>query len=292
MQGYAQGAPAAPARTVHRRRWSLPTRSPLDDVLLDGPPSLLAGLARNFAVELADPLARPPRHGCLVAIALRLGRADTRRQLQTIRQRYPATGLVIVTSGDPANLRNLLGLKADAVSPVEGIESDLPALVRSLRARGPLEIAAAAFEEADGLDPLVRGALLAAVQSMPPVHTVKGLASRIGAAPNRLGERFQAIKRRTGWSCLDLLHAVALWRTVEMLEAGVSLKRALQQLGLDPRTVRRASHGLLGCRPSELLARARELQQAIIKFVEYSLQPGEIDRVPGDIAACRAAEGP
>jgi AraC-like DNA-binding protein len=191
--------------------------------------------------------------------------------LQEIRRQYPTIPLVIITAGDAANLKRLLGLDADAFVTVERIEDELGSVVHSLQHRSPLEVAARAFEEAESLDDVARDAVVTALRSVPPIHTVKALANRLGVRRKRIWDGFRPIQVRTGWSCLDLLHAVALWRTIEVVRNGWNIRKAVQDLGLSPRTTRRMCRSLLGCTPSDLLAYADKLEAAVLEFLERAL---------------------
>src|SRR5690606_7406646 len=125
---------------------------------------------------------------------------------------------------------------------VERVEDDLTSVVRSLVSRSPLEAAAAAFEAADSLDPVARAAILAALRSVPPLHTAKALARQLGLSRKRLWRGLRVIRIRTGWSCtgwscLDLLHAAALWRVVELARgSGITVHQAWQALELSDST--------------------------------------------------------
>src|SRR5690606_23331995 len=117
------------------------------------------------------------------------------------------------------------------------------------------------------------------------------LARQAGLSRKRLWDRLRPLRPRTGWPCLDLGHAVALWRTLELARGGGNIRRAWRDLGLSPRTARRACRAHLGCSPSDLLDRADTLERAILDFVERCLTEGvdgQIDRVEKHTAGCRA----
>lgn len=266
-------------------------RPRIDVIPIEAPETILARLSARFTVRIVEPSSAPSHARCLLAVALALDRADVRARLQQIRRQHPASPLVIITSGDAANLERLLGLNADGVVTVERIEDELGSVVHSLQHRSPLEVAATAFEEAESLDDVVRAAVVTALRSVPPIHTVKALARQAGLSRKRLWDRFRPLRLRTGWSCLDLLHAVALWRTIELVRSGGNIRRAWRDLGLSPRTARRACRAHLGCSPSDLLDRADTLERAILDFVERCLTEGvdgQIDRVGKHTAGCRA----
>jgi len=257
---------------------------------LDASEAVLARLSAEFTVRIEEASSALSHGRCLLAVALALDRADVRARLQEIRQQRPATPLVIITSGDAGNLERLLGLNADAVVTVERIEDDLGSVVDSLVGRSPLELAARAFEDAESLDDMVRAAVVTALRALPPIHTVKGLARRLGVSPNRLAERFRPIRLRTNWSCLDLLHAVALWRAMDLLTYGGTTNRAWESLGLDARTARRACKAHLGCASSELLDHADTLERAVLDFVEHCValrgRPERLTCARGSIGPC------
>lgn len=289
MSDHAASASIRPTAAAGDESAPLTTeRAAVAVVALDAPEFVLASLSSLLTVRIVESVSFVPHGRCLVAVAMTLHRADVRARLRQIRQQRPASPLVIVTSGDAGNLRWLLGLHADGVVTVEHIEDEIGPVVRSLECRSPLERAAAAVEEAETLDEVVRAAILTAARSVPPIHTVKGLAKRLGAPPDRLSKRFKTIALRTGWSCLDLLHAIALWRTVELLANGSSLKHAWEQLCLDPRTLRRASRALLQCPLSRLRDHMAALERAILEFVQRAVSPerhaARIDRPKSRIA--------
>lgn len=244
-------------------------RPRVDVIPLEAPESVLARLSTELTVRIAEPPSVRSDAGCILAVALTLSRPDSRARLQELRRQRPTTPLVIITSGDRANLVWLVGLNADAVVTVDRISVELGSVIRSLQRRSPLELAAIAFEEAESLNPVVRAAVLTAIQSVPPIRTVKALARRIGVSRKRLWDAFRPVQLRTGWSCLDLLHAVALWRAVELAQGSAgAVQRAWQELGLSDSTARRLCRAHLACPPSMLLDRAADLERAFLDFVE------------------------
>lgn len=267
---------ASQERTGGRVPAERPVMPVIDVLLLDGPASALGRISARFTVRMVDGSPAPSPGRCLLVIALALDRPEVRARLQQLRRQRPATPLVLITSGDAANLRRLVGLNADEVVTVERVEDDLTSVVRSLVSRSPLEAAAAAFEAADSLDPIARAAILAALRSVPPLHTVKALARQLGLPRKRLWRGLRVIRIRTGWSCLDLLHAAALWRVVELARgSGITVQQAWQALELSDSTARRVCRAHLACAPSELLDRADALERAILDFVDRCLAHGQ-----------------
>lgn len=240
-------------------------------LLLGASEAALADLGVEFAMHVIKPDAIPPGCCCVLVVAPTLRQPEVRLHLERIRRTRPWTPMALVTSADPANLRGLGGVSTEAVVAWERVREDLPDVVRSLCRRSPLEALAARFEQAAGVDPMARRALVTAVRAWPPPHTVKGRARVLGLPPNRLAEHFRPIKLQTGWSCLDLLHMVALWRVVEFMRNGRTVTEALSELGLDRMTVRRACRAQLACAPRELLRYAGQLERLLLEFADGCL---------------------
>lgn len=289
MRRHAVGADRArQQRAVRIDRRSANGGPRVDVIRFDGPDLIVARLSAECAIRILEPSSLPSHARPVLAVALALDRPGLRSRLQEIRRQYPTIPLVIITAGDAANLKRLLGLNGDSVVTVERIEDELGSVVHSLQHRSPLEVAARAFEEAELLDDVTRHAVLTAIRSVPPIRTVNALGKRLGLSRQRIWDCFAPLRVRTGWSCLDLLHAVALWRTIELLRNGFSLAVAWRELGLNPRTAHRLCRAHLGCAPSLLLDHADAVEREILQFVERSLATdgaGQIDCLSGQIAS-------
>lgn len=183
-------------------------------LLLGASEAAVAGLGAEFTVHVIGPGVLPPGCCCVVVVAPTLRQPVVRLQLEHIRRTGPWTPLALVTSANPANLGGLGGLSAEAVVAWERVREDLPGVVRSLRRRSPLEALAARFEQAAGVDPVARRALVTVVRAWPPLRTVKGLARVLGLPSNRLAEHFRPTScARAGraWTYCTWWHSGAWW---------------------------------------------------------------------------------
>lgn len=264
--------PVAHWSESRRRTGSTAGQPPVNRPSLHAPESVLGGPSAGLAVRIADAPQGPLDSRCVPAIAATVDEPGVGARLQQVRRQLPTTPVVIVTSAEYANLIRLARLNAEVVVPAERMEDEFASVVRGLQRHSPLDVAAAAFEALGSLDAVARAAILAALRSLPPIRTVKALARCLGVSRKRLWAGFRPVQICTGWSSLDLLHAVALWRVIELARrSGGGVQRAWRELGLSDSTARRTCQAHLGCAPSKLLDHADALEHALLGFAERCL---------------------
>jgi hypothetical protein len=142
---------------------------------------------------------------------------------------------ILCTSLDRANL---LRLKDIVVTDVIDIDCRWKDHLLGLKAiESTVDTAAISQQIRMGLPhPLLASTLASAFEVSPPITTVRGLARRAGLPETRLRRLYLSIRRRTGLSVTDILHAAALARVTNRRTRGVSLRQACTLSSIDYRT--------------------------------------------------------
>lgn len=224
----------------------------------------------------------PQRVACRIVIAADLSLPTLRDTIRRLRHADPGAGLVVLTSGEPANLAYLADFVADAVVLSDRVAEVLPGVVQGLLSRDPLEALACSIEASAPVRSQARTAILSSLRARPPYRTVKRLALSMEMTEAALAKTWRDTIPHPALRLSDVLRLVAIERTAELVASGYEIGTAARVIGWNIRRLRSAAHAYLGL-PLKEASRKRGLAAAMLSDLARVLTGNETDEAPARI---------
>lgn len=180
-------------------------------------------------------------------------------RMQSLKELHPLTPLVLVTRRDARTLRRLKDVRLEEVVWTGELETEIRPSVERAEAERRFREIGNRLSSAGQLSPVLRAALVRAVQRRPPPVSVANLAAEVDRDRRTLWHHWTgAFPDDSDLTPKGFLDWVLLLRAVVEQSGGRSWQRVAGELGVHTRTLRRIADRRLGISLNEIDASERD----------------------------------